>query len=379
MNPVDEKSYSPGLAGVIAGITKISEIDPEHHYLAYRGYDIETLATQSNFEEVAYLLLYGDLPTASQYKDFCDTLVAERSIPEDLKKIFAQCPKGSPVMDLLRIGVTYLGLLDPDLNDNSREANYRKAARLTAKMGTLVAQSYQITQGLEVIEPRSDLSHAANLLYMITGREPDALSTRVFDASLILYAEHGYNASAFSARVTCSTLADMHAGVTSALAALKGPRHGGANEQAMEMMLEIGDPSKAEEWILRALAEKKRIPGFGHRIYKTGDTRVPIIMRLGEELAQAKGETKWTQMAEVIIQIMEREKSLHPNVDFPIGYVYYLLGIPIVLDTPIFAAARIVGWCAHIMEELEGRYIIRPDALYEGKRRQQYIPMSERG
>jgi len=374
----NEKPYSPGLEGIIAGISSISEVNPEKQKLAYRGYDIEELADHSTYEEVAYLLLQGQLPKEPDLKAFVSELVAERQAPPRVFDILKSTPAAAGPMDALRTCVSFLGAVDPDAKDNSHEANIRKAHRLIAKMATIVAANYRIRAGLRPVAPSAELSHAANLFAMITGNEPNKEEARAFDVSLILYAEHTFNASSFTARVIASTLSDMHAAVTGAVGALKGPLHGGANEEAMKMLLEIGAASKAEEWVMNALAGKRRLMGFGHRIYKWGDSRVPTMKRLGRQLAEHSREKKWIEIAEVVERVMEREKKLYPNLDFPCAYVYHMLGLPVEVYTPVFAASRVVGWAAHVIEQHADNKLIRPDSSYHGHRDRAYVPMDQR-
>lgn len=375
---MSEKPYSPGLEGIVAGITTISEVDPHRQKLAYRGYDIEDLANHATFEEVAYLLLMGELPTQAQLETFKAEIADNRAIPEDVLNILRLCPKNAHPMDTLRTVVSFLGEGDPDVADNSHEANLRKAKRLLGQISTIVAAAYHIKHEREPIAPRNDLGHAANLLYTIFGEEQDEFNVKVFDASLILYAEHSFNASTFTARVITSTLSDLHAGIVGAIGALKGALHGGANERAMETLLKIGEPEKAEQWVMDALARKERLMGFGHRVYRWGDSRVPTMTRLAEQLSERVGNTKWHEIATIMRNVMEREKNMHPNVDFPCGYTYYLLGLPIELYTPIFAASRIAGWAAHIIEQQDNNRLIRPDCIYEGQRGREWVSITER-
>ena len=374
-----EKPYSPGLEGIAAGITSICEVNPEKQRLAYRGYDIEDLANNSTYEEVAYLLLKGELPTKKELAAFTLELVSERKAPPHVYEILNMMWACRDPMNALATCVSFLGAADPDARDNSHEANLRKAVRLIAKMATIVAANYRIRAALHPVEPSVKLSHAANLFYMITGGEPEEYKARAFDVSMILYAEHTFNASSFTARVIASTLSDMHAAVTGALGALKGPLHGGANERVMEMLLEIGDPAKAEEWVMKALAEKRRTMGFGHRIYKWGDSRVPTMKRVGKQLGERLGEKRWIGIGDIVERVMEREKGLYPNLDFPCAYVYYMLGLPIELYTPIFAASRMVGWAAHVIEQHDSNRLIRPDSIYQGSRNRAYVVLDQRG
>lgn len=370
--------YSPGLEGIIAGTTTISHVNPERVSLMYRGYDIKDLVKYSTYEEVAYLLIQGHLPTQHEYDEFCTLLKRERSIPQVLQDTFRTFPPQSNPMDMLRAGVSLLAFHDPDKNDNSHDANIRKALRLVAKFPTLIAYSYRINRGQPVVESDSSLSHGENFLYMLLGKKPDPYIAHAFDCSLMSYAEHGFNASTFASRVTVSTLSDMYSGVVSAIGALKGPLHGGANEEAMHMLIEVGSPENAEAWVMDALATKKKIMGFGHREYKTGDPRAAILTEMGAEISQKLGDTQWYQTASIVESIMRREKNIVPNVDFPTSYIYYLMGLPIEIYTPIFALARVAGWTAHIVEQLDNNRLIRPSVIYEGPQHVDYVPRDRR-
>jgi citrate synthase len=374
---VSTSDYSPGLEGVVAGETAISTITEDG--LTYRGYGIQELAGQATFEEVAHLLLLEELPSRRQLDDFRAQLNAERDIPPALASILAQIPRDAPMMDVVRSGASLLAHFDPEVEDNSHEANVRKAVRLLAKFPTLIGTRQALVAGKEPPAPRPDLSHAANLLLLLTGREPEVLAARVMDVSLILYAEHEFNASTFAARVTVSTLADLHAGITAAVSALKGPLHGGANERAMETMLAISEPERAEEWVMNALERRERIMGFGHRILRQGDARARILSEQGQRLAAHLGDTRWERIATIMETVMEREKGLRPNVDFPCGWVYYLLGLPVELYTPIFVCARTSGWSAHIVEQLDNNRLIRPRSQYTGPAPgRKFIPIADR-
>jgi citrate synthase len=281
-------------------------------------------------------------------------------------------------MDHLKAAVALIGMHDPEVEDNSHQANVRKAIRLTAKFPTLITAAYRYSIGKEPIAPDNSLTHAENFLYMLTGEKPDPFYAKIIDISLICYAEHGFNASTFSARVTASTLSDLHSAIVSAIGTLKGPLHGGANEEAMKMLLEIGTPENAEAWVKDALATKKKIMGFGHREYKSGDPRATILTEHGRELSDRLGDTKWGRMAAIVEEAMLREKGLKPNVDFPTSYIYYMMNLPIPIYTPIFAIARITGWSANVIEQLDNNRLFRPKAEYEGPRHKAYIPLEQR-
>ena len=371
-------AYSPGLEGVIAGETKISFVNPDVNSLIYCGYDIRDLVEHSTYEEVAYLLIYGAMPNQAQLDEFCKTLKAERNIPQQVTDSFRSIPKGAHPMDLLRAGAAMLCFHDPELMDNSHDANIRKAIRMTAKFPALITHSYRINQGKEPIAADNSLSHAENFLYTLLGEKPDPYFAKAFDATLICYADHGFNASTFSARVTTSTLSDIYSGIVSAIGALKGPLHGGANEEAMKMLMEISSADKAEAFIMDALAKKRKIMGFGHRAYKTGDPRAFILTEMAGKMSQQLGNTKWHDIATIVESTIKREKNILPNVDFPTAYVYYMMGLPIEIYTPIFALSRIAGWTAHVIEQLDNNKLIRPKALYEGARNLPYTPITQR-
>lgn len=371
-----------GLEGVVAGDTSICNV--EQDALIYRGFEIHDLADNASFEEVAYLLLEGDKPTADQLKFFKDELIANRALPPQvidyLKTVKPMVIAGSAVpMDILRTAVSLLANLDKDCQDISAEANLRKAKRLTAKIPTIIGHMQNVIDGQEIVAPDTggdaNLGHAANMLYLMSGKKPDAEAEKVVDVSLTLYAEHDYNASTFASRVIAGTLSDMHGAVTGAIAALKGPLHGGANEAAMDMLREImkdldGKIEKpaVEAWMRQAFQDKRKLMGFGHRVYKNGDHRAPILHNLGRAAAEKRGAefVKWFELGEIVQKIMLDEKSIHPNVDFPCGMTYFALGIPIPQYTPIFVAARITGWAAHIMEQHANNRLIRPRANYVG-------------
>lgn len=373
-------TYSPGLEGVVAGVSTISDIDVAASRLIYRGYDVHELAQLGSFEETAYLLLYGKLPNATELKSFNDALDAERGVPSNVYEALRATPKNAHPMDQLKVGVAVLAASDPDytVSPTDHEANVRKAVRLTAKMANLVANGWRIAHGQEVIEARDDLDTAGNFWWMLNGKEADEFTHKAIDTSLVLYAEHGFNASTFSGRVTVSTLSDIYSGVVSAIGTLKGNLHGGANEKAMEMLLEIGEVSNAEKYIRDALAGKAKIMGFGHREYRISDSRAGIMGEVGKEAARRVGVTKWVEIAEICERILKEEKNLFPNVDFPAAYAYYSLGIPIPLYTPIFAISRITGWTANMIEQLDNNRIMRPKSIYEGDSLKPYVPVDQR-
>lgn len=371
-------AYSPGLDGVIAGTTAISNVNPERQSLMYRGYDIRDLVDHASFEEVAYLLLNGDLPTQSELSQFDAELKANRQLPFDVADIYGKLPKTAHPMDQLKVGAALIGLYDTHPEDTSEPANKKRALQLTAQFSTLIAATYRVSQGQAPITPDNTLGHAENFLYMIHGEKPTADVARVFEQTLLCYMDHGFNASTFAGRVTISTLSDIFSAVTSAVGTLKGPLHGGANEAAMEMLLEIGTPENAEAWVKNALATKRKIMGFGHRAYKSGDPRAKVLGERARQLAEQLGQTKWSEMAKIVEDTMDREKGIHANVDFPTAYLYYMLGLPIPLYTPIFGLARIVGWTANFIEQLQHNKLYRPKAIYDGHGLREWTPINER-
>lgn len=370
--------YSPGLAGVIAGESAISRIDFDRNVLVLRGYDLEDLTGQVTFEEAAWLVLQGDLPTQVQLDELTATLKAERELPASVHTILREAPATAHPMALMRTAVSALGMLDAESQDISAEASLRKTWRLLAKAPTIIAAGHRYAQGLEPLAPDPDLSHAENLLYMMLGEKPSASAAAAMNVSLILYMEHGFNASSFAARVVASTLADLHAAVTAGISALVGPLHGGANEAAMEMFIGIGSPDKARECVLDMLTRKQKIMGFGHREYKRGDSRVPAMKAVGRRLAEEAGDTRWVDIADAVEEVMVAEKGIYPNVDTPCACTYYTLGIPIPLFTPIFVASRITGWAAHIIEQQLNNRLIRPGHIYTGAEGKSFRPLAER-
>jgi 2-methylcitrate synthase/citrate synthase II len=363
-----------GLAGQTVGETAICAVTQTQ--LIYRGYEIADLAEHASFEEVAFLLLVGHKPSAAEITAFRDEVAGLRAVPASVRDAVARIAKESPEahpMSVLRTGVSMLSHLDPDCEDNSPAAELRKAKRLLAQIPTLIGACQRGREGKPVLDPDPSLGHAANLLWLITGRKPDALEARVMDVSLTLYAEHDFNASTFSCRVICSTETDMHSAVCGGIGALKGPLHGGANEMAMEMLKQIdhdcaGGRMAVDAWMQRAFTEKRKLMGFGHRVYKNGDHRAGILRGWGLKLADRMGPDarKWFDLGDQVQAIMLRDKNIHPNVDFPCGMTYFVMGIPVPQYTPIFVASRITGWCAHIMEQHANNRIIRPLAEYAG-------------
>jgi citrate synthase len=357
-----------GLEDVVAATSAICYLDGDRGVLAYYGYDIHDLAEKASFEEVCYLLWHGRLPNRAELGDLQSQLAAARPLSEAVLRLMKQLPS-SDGMDALRTLTSILGHFDPEAADNSQAANHRKAVRLTAQMAGLVATYGRMQAGGGPIQPDPALGHAANFLYMLTGRRPDALSTRAFEVALVLHADHELNASTFAARVAAATLTDLHSAIVGAIGALKGPLHGGANADVMRLLIEVGPDAPAEkidEAIRAKLGRKIKIPGFGHRVYRTEDPRATHLRRMSEELGKRAGNTRWFEMSRRIEQLVATEKKLNPNVDFYSASTYYTLGIPIDLFTPIFAVSRISGWTAHCLEQYSNNRLIRPRTDYLG-------------
>jgi citrate synthase len=355
-----------GLEGIVAAKSDICFIDGVNGRLVYRGYEIGDLVENASFEETAYLLWEGALPNRAQLDKVKSDLASSMALPPHVLGILKALPRDTQPMDALRTAASALGAGDPDLSSNDPAANRRKAVRLTAEFPTVVAAFHRLRNGQQPVAPDPSLSVAGNFLQMMNGKRPHDTLTRVMDAALVLHAEHGMNASTFAARVTAATLADMHAAVTAAVAALKGPLHGGANQDVMELLIAAGDADKAEQKVRQMLADKKKIPGFGHRVYKTFDPRATFLRKMSKQLGEAAGNTKWYEMSERLINVAREAKNLNPNVDFFSASTYYTMGIPLDLFTPIFAVARIAGWTAHIMEQHSNNRIIRPTDDYTG-------------
>ncbi len=367
--------YSPGLEGVIAGETAISTIAGG---LQYRGYSIEDLAAHATFEEVAYLLLEGHLPNAKDLAAFSSRLNASAQVAPAIIDFLGKIPPGVPMMDILRTGASALAHWDPDRADNSHAANLRKSEHLLAQLPIVMAARYRQAKGQKPVAWNPKLSLAGNILWMLFDKTPTERLTKAMDVSLILYAEHEYNASTFAARVVCSTLSDLHSSIVAAIGALKGPLHGGANEAVMEVLAEVGTADKAEAWIRDALAKKRRIMGFGHRVYKTGDPRAAYLHGLCRELAAETGHEDMEAMADTIESVVRSEKKLPPNLDWPSARLYHYMGLDVDLYTPLFVLSRVVGWSAHVIEQLDNNRLIRPRANYTGPEPQKWLPVDKR-
>jgi 2-methylcitrate synthase len=367
MTSTTEKIIAPkGLAGVVTDETSISKVMPESNSLTYRGYRVQELCEYCTFEEVAYLLVHDDLPTAEALKAFTEKERSYRDLSDALLACISHFPKGAHPMDTLRTGISFLGMEDPRIWDDSPATNMDKYIGLLARIPSIIAASYRHEQGLPYIAPDKSLTISENFFHMCFDKVPAPEVVKAFDVSLILYAEHGFNASTFTTRVITSTTSDMYSAVCGGVGALKGPLHGGANEQVMHMLKEIGDPAIARQWMLDALAQKKKVMGFGHRVYRNGDSRVPTMKKYTERMAKFTGQEKWLAIANILEETMVKEKNIYPNLDFPAGPAYYMMGFDIEMFTPIFVMSRITGWCAHIMEQRANNRLIRPLSDYIG-------------
>ncbi len=367
--------YSPGLEGVIAGETALSTITEG---LCYRGYAVPELAEKATFDEVAYLLLQGELPNRAQLAAFQNRVAAGRELPKALLDLLRALPAATIPMDALRSSVSVVAHYDPEVSDNAHDANVRKAERLLGQIPVAIAAQYRFSKGLPLVPPRAELPHGANFLYMLNGKEASPLEVKAFDVSLILYAEHEFNASTFTARVVVSTESDLHSAIVAAIGALKGRLHGGANEKVMDLLRAAGGPDTAEKWINDALKRKERVMGFGHRVYKAGDVRARVLKDYAKQLAAPTGNLKWEEAAEIIEGVMDREKNLFPNLDWPAGRLYHAMGLDVPLYTPIFVMSRVAGWSAHVIEQLDHNRLIRPRSRYTGPELRGVLPISDR-
>jgi len=374
-------AYSPGLDGVLAGETVLCQVDEGEGGLRYRGYSVNDLVENATFEEVAYLLLLGKLPTRKELGDFQHRLSAEAVLPGPVETLLNTLPPVAHPMDILRTSVSLLGITDVDTADNSHEANLRKSIRLLAQVPLIISTAHRLSKGKSRAKIQPNLGFAENLLFLLSGQSGGDRATmmaRALDVSLTLYAEHEFNASTFAARVTASTMTDLYSAITAAIGSLKGPLHGGANEAVAEMLLEIKNPEQAERWVREALSTKRRIMGFGHRVLKKGDSRSAIIQQHADRLSWACDDRRWYEIASVIDRVMQEEKGLYPNLDFYTAVAYLLMGIPRELYTPVFVCSRIIGWCAHVIEQQDHNRLIRPRALYTGPAAEAYVDIDHR-
>ena len=367
-----------GLLGIVVDETTISQVMPDINSLTYRGYAVQDLCEKCSFEEVAYLILNKELPNQTKLKKFKKELEENRNITINLREIVKHMPKRSHPMDVARTAVSVMGLEDKDTTNNSPEANMRKAMRIFAKTPTALAAFYRIRKGKKIIKPKKNLSFAENFFYMCFGKVPNKEIVKAFDVSLILYAEHSFNVSTFTARTITSSLSDIHGAITGAIASLKGPLHGGANEEVMHMMNKIKKPENALKWINNALDKKDVVMGFGHRVYKSGDSRVPTMRDYFKRVAKIKKDKKFSKIYDIVEKVMIERKNIHPNVDYPTGPTYHLMGFDTDFFTPIFVTSRITGWSAHIMEQHAANKLIRPLSKYSGPKHRKVMLLNQR-
>ena len=375
----EQPTIHKGLVGIYADVSAISKVMPETNSLTYRGYAVQDLAENCTFEEVAYLLWEGELPTRAQLEAFRQETAGQREISPALHRVIREFPKDAHPMDTIRTAVSFMGLEDPEAGDVSDAAQRRKAKRLFARIPTAIGAAYRASKGLEPLAPNPAHSFAENCFHLIQGRVPEPEVLKAFDVSMILYAEHTFNASTYTARLVTSTGADMHGAVTAAIAALKGPLHGGANEAVMHMLKEIGTPERAKGWLQGKFDHRALVMGFGHRVYKSGDSRVPTMKKYAERMAEVVGDRTWMEISRILAEEMLAAKNIHPNLDFPAGPAYYLMGFEIPLFTPLFVASRITGWTAHILEQAADNRLIRPLSWYTGPEQRPVPPLSARG
>jgi 2-methylcitrate synthase len=367
-----------GLLGIVVDETEVSKVMPEINSLTYRGYAAQDLCEYCRFEEVAYLILNKDLPNSIQLKQFEKEEKNNRELSKNLYEIIKHMPKKSHPMDVARTAVSVMGLEDKETSDSSHDANMRKALRIFAKTPTALAAFYRIRKGQKIIKPKKDLSFAENFFYMCFGKVPQKEIVKAFDVSLILYAEHSFNVSTFTARTITSSLSDIHGAITGAIASLKGPLHGGANEEVMHMMRKIKKPENALKWINKALKNKEVVMGFGHRVYKSGDSRVPTMREYFGKVAKIKKDKTFEKIYDIVEKVMIKKKNIHPNVDYPTGPTYHLMGFDTDFFTPIFVISRITGWSAHIMEQHAANKLIRPLAKYKGSKHRKVMELNYR-
>ncbi|MDB2678870.1 bifunctional 2-methylcitrate synthase/citrate synthase [Candidatus Pelagibacter bacterium] len=367
-----------GLLGIVVDETEVSKVMPEINSLTYRGYAAQDLCEYCRFEEVAYLILNKDLPNSIQLKHFEKEEKNNRELSKNLYEIIKHMPKKSHPMDVARTAVSVMGLEDKETSDSSPEANMRKALRIFSKTPTALAAFYRIRKGQKIIKPKKDLSFAENFFYMCFGKVPQKEIVKAFDVSLILYAEHSFNVSTFTARTITSSLSDIHGAITGAIASLKGPLHGGANEEVMHMMRKIKKPENALKWINNALKNKEVVMGFGHRVYKSGDSRVPTMREYFGKVAKIKKDKTFEKIYDIVEKVMIKKKNIHPNVDYPTGPTYHLMGFDTDFFTPIFVISRITGWSAHIMEQHAANKLIRPLAKYKGSKHRKVLELNYR-
>jgi len=371
-------SIKKGLLGIVVDETEVSKVMPEINSLTYRGYAAQDLCETCRFEEVAYLIINKNLPNSIQLKKFEKEEKNNRELSKNLYEIIKHIPKKSHPMDVARTAVSVMGLEDKETSDNSQKANMRKAMRIFAKTPTALAAFYRIRNGKKIIKPKKSLSFSENFFHMCFGKVPQKEIVKAFDVSLILYAEHSFNVSTFTARTITSSLSDIHGAITGAIASLKGPLHGGANEEVMRMMKKIKKPQNALKWINDALDNKDVVMGFGHRVYKSGDSRVPTMREYFKRVAKIKKDKTFEKIYDIVEKVMIERKNIHPNVDYPTGPTYHLMGFDTDFFTPIFVISRITGWSAHIMEQHAANKLIRPLANYKGSKHRQVLQLNQR-
>lgn len=367
-----------GLLGIVVDETTISQVMPEINSLTYRGYTVQELCDKCSFEEVAYLVINGKLPNKKQLKKFIKEERSNRKLSNQILKDIEKMPKKAHPMDVVRTAVSLMALEDKETIDNSPEANMRKAMRIFSKTPAAVAAFFRVRKGKKIITPKKNLSFSENFFHMCFGRVPNKEIVKAFDVSLILYAEHSFNVSTFTARTITSSLSDIHGAITGAIASLKGPLHGGANEEVMRMMNKIKKPENALKWINNALDKKEVIMGFGHRVYKKGDSRVPTMEKYFNKVVKIKKDKKFQKIYDVVKNVMIERKNIHPNVDYPTGPTYHLMGFDIDFFTPIFVISRITGWSAHIMEQHAANKLIRPLSKYSGEKHRRVMLLNQR-
>jgi len=367
-----------GLLGIVVDETTISQVMPDINSLTYRGYAVQDLCEKCSFEEVAYLVLNKELPNKNQLKRFIKQLEENRSISINLREIIKLMPKKAHPMDVARTVVSVMGLEDKETTNNSPEANMRKAIRIFAKTPTAIAAFFRTRKSKNIIPPKKKLSFSENFFYMCFGKVPKKEIVKAFDVSLILYAEHSFNVSTFTARTITSSLSDIHGAITGAIASLKGPLHGGANEEVMYMLKKVKTPTRAKKWIQDAIKNKKLVMGFGHRVYRKGDSRVPTMKKYYYKVAETLKEKNLPLMSQIIEDVMIEKKNIYPNVDYPTGPTYHLMGFDTDFFTPIFVISRITGWSAHIMEQHTANKLIRPLSKYSGEKHRKVIPLNQR-
>jgi 2-methylcitrate synthase len=374
----EDTTIHRGLDGVVVDTTRISKVMPEINALVYSGYPVQELAENCRFEEVAWLVWHGELPSRKELTAFEADERSRRNISAALVEVIRKSPRTAHPMDVLRTTVSFFGMEDASPEKTDAATNQNRSIDLLAKIPTMIGAFYRFRKGQEFIPPRADLSMAENFFHVCHGRVPAPEVVRAFDVSLTLYAEHGFNASTFTARTVVSSLSDLYSGVVGGIASLKGPLHGGANEAVMHMLLEIGDPKTARDWMLKVLKDKRKVMGFGHRVYKSGDSRMPTMKKYAQKMAAFTGEKKWLEIADILEATMLEQKNIHPNLDFPSGPAYYMMGIDIDMYTPVFVVARITGWTAHIMEQLANNALIRPLSQYIGPGQRSVVPLEKR-